>query len=475
MNLLTLMIGIALPTLLGWLALLLLERKHPVLGVGERMFWALTLGPTLFITLVFLLYQTGLTSLNLTGFLIPLILGLVVLGSLSFRLKAFHVQNHSATFVQDHTPISTFAKAGIIILTLWTVIKVLAGAYDLWNVPTYWDDSFNNWNMRGKIFYETQHLELEIPIGNGIVQSSGGVSSYPPTLPLLKTWVSTLRGSWQEPVVNGIQLTWLIGLAGAFYFQLRRKLRPIFSLGGVYLLFSLPLLLIHATNPYADIFLAAHLFVVISTLYHMADARTHQEMKTWLLLFGFSFGLFLFTKNEATSLYAPIILVLLASVIVRAVKTHVMSGDESRKSVGMAFLIAALIAVPWLLFKFVHGLSFGNAKSISGLALGFNAEVLQAYWFHLAKEADWLVLPLALVLSLIASGKRAFQMPVGILTVFVLVSFFAQMLIFTVFNALAVEAIQQTGLSRGLVHLAPVVMMLVVVLVESLLKEKREE
>ncbi len=481
MNLLAFLVGTSIPLSLGWVSLILLEKKHAVLGTWERVFFALILGPTEFALIVFIPHILGLTSLTLLGFLMPSLIVLIILMGIAFFTKAFAAKNHQASYAASPPSpagyggagiaLPSFIRGGILLLTLWTAIKVLAGGFDLISVPTYWDDSFNNWNMRGKIFFENQALILEIPVGNGIIQSSGGVSSYPVTVPLLKTWFSVLRGSFEEPLVNSLHLLWLVGLIGTFYFGLRRRLSPMLSAFGVYLLLSLPLLLIQATNPYADIFMAAHLLIPVLCLLRIAQTD-EGEMNTWVKIFGFSLGLMLFTKNEASVLYAPIMGLLFLWILLTKKKVGAFDTQVLRKIIALGALLVLLFGAPWIVFKWTHGLTFGNAKSVSGITLSLNTKVIHAIWFQLSHEANWLFLPLITMMTMIASGKRAFRLPEGVLTVFLLVTVFTQFLIFTFVAPLATEAIMQTGLSRGLLHIMPVALLTVIILTKEILGER---
>lgn len=470
MNLFAFLIGITLPTLLGWTVLLLLEQDHPVLGPFERVVWGLILGPTLFVLIAFVSHVLGLTTLNLAGFLVPSIVALAIMLVVAFRRNALPVYAAKPAYVEPRSSLPRIVSIGIILLCVWTIVKMAAGAYDLISVPTYWDDSFNNWNMRGKVFFVTGELQLEIPVGNGIVQSAEGIGSYPPTLPLLKTWLSVLRGSWEEPLVNGLHLIWLIALPGAFYFILRRKFPVILSLGGVYLLLSLPLLMIQATNPYAEVLVASHVFLAASCLYFLAQASEEKALRTWLKLFAFSLGLMIFTKNEASVLYAPILVLICAWILFARAKATIVTHERLRSLLLRCILIAALLAAPWIAFKWLNGLTFGNAKSVLGLQFSFHALVPPSIWYHLMREANWLLLPLLIPLLIVLSMRRAFRLPEGVLTVFVLASVCAQFLIFT-FTPLATEALRQTGLSRGLLHIAPIALWLLILLTAQLLRE----
>ncbi len=467
MTLLFFIVALALPTLLGWLLLLSIEGRSPVLGTIERICWSLTLGPTLFALAAFVSHALGWTDLTLGGFLIPAgILGLLLVCA-SFRRGAWRPASTRVSYAPSKADTPRFVRIGVGILVLWTVLKLLAGSYDLLSVPTYWDDSFNNWNMRGKMFFQSEKLLLEIPVGNGIVQASGGVSSYPPMLPMLKSWTAVLSGSWHEPSVNGVHLLWIVSLSGIFYFALRRTLGQFGSLFGVSLLWSLPFLLVQATNPYADVLLACHVLIATLCVYRLAEAKSLEESRSWSHLSGMAIGLLLFTKNEATMLYAPLLTIGLLWTIFR---------NRSMRD-GFFFALRSIIwmlvlALPWLSFKWIHGLSFGNAKDVSSLAIAFHPEVIEALWFHLTHEANWLLLPLLLPLALIASGRRALALPRGMLTLIVLGSFIGQCFLY-LFTPLATEAIMQTGISRGLLHIAPIALLIVILIAKDTLQDSR--
>ena len=460
MNLLAAIPGILLPAAIGWLTVGLIAHRA-VLTKMEHASWSLILGPTLSMLVVFLLAGAGLTNFSLAGFLVPLILLLLILGGLAWKRRCLLP---AYTVPAPFTLPTGWVRYAVIIFGLWTALKLLAGAYDLASVPTYWDDSFNNWNMRGKIFYEMQLPVLEIPVGNGVVQTAQGVSSYPPSLPLFKTWLSVIRGSWQEPLVNGVHLVWLAGLLLTFYVTLRRRYDALTALFGTCLLVSLPLVLIQSMNPYAEIFVASHLLLTVTALFHAAEAEEEGHAGAWMRLSGLSLGLLLFTKNEATVLYAPILLALAALTLT----TLRRRGIDVRKTAIAALALFALLALPWIAFKWMNGLTFGNAKAVSGVALGFSGKALFAIWHHLSHEPNEMLLPLALPLALLASGRKALRMPEAVLTLFVIGAVGLQLLLFLFVGALETEAVMQTGLSRGLVQVSPVALLLLILLVERM-------
>lgn len=453
MSILVFLIGITITTLLGWLAVGLVQGKSMVLSRGERLSWGLTLGPTLGMFSVFLCHVLGFTRLNLFGFLAPQLVLIAILAVAAWRQCSLHLRGRTDIFA-PRTPHPRWMTLGIGLLCAWTALKILAGTYDLVNVPTYWDDSFNNWNMRGKMFFVTQELRLEIPAGNGVTITAASVSSYPPTLPLMKTFTAVLRGQWSEPLSNGIHLVWFAGLLSTLYFTLRRSFDPLLSSLGVYALVSLPLVLIHGSNPYAEIFVAAHVLIAASALLGLRKAVTNDEALPWTRLFFLVLGLLALTKNEGLIIHTT--LLLLMSLIVAFQKRGLIESTKQRKKIALGFGIFLMFLVPWLLFKWSNGLTFGNTSSVSKVSLSFSTAVVSAIWFHLSQEPNWLLLPLVLPLALLAGGRRFWRSPEAILAVFVLTEITVQFGLFTMVQSLATEAVKQTGLSRGLLQIAPV-------------------
>lgn len=467
MNILAFILGIGLTTVIGCLSVAILQGKKPVLTSMERLACGITLGPTISMFLVFVLHILGLTSFTLLGFLVPILVLLIIVVGISAKQGTLRAFVSKDTYVTSHEPLKKATKIVLVLLCIWTGLKLLAGAYDLTLVPSYWDDSFNNWNMRAKLFYQTEKLTLEIPNGNGAIQSAQGVSSYPPTVPMVKTWLSVLRGSFQETLINSAHIVWLLGLLLAFFATTRRYLSTTWSVLALYGLVSLPLFLIHGSNPYADIFVAAHLFLVVMTVLGITRSANADNVKVWLRLFGLTLGLLIFTKNEALILHAPLLLLAAAWALYDRMKAHVVQSDVLPRAIGMAALLILAVVIPWLGFKWINGLTFGNAKSVSGVSFVLNPQVVRAIWFHFSTEPNWLLLPFVLPFFLIVSYKKLLQMPVGVLTLIVCASIIGQMTLFLIVPSLATEAIDQTGISRGLLQIAPIAMLLTTLLVSQ--------
>lgn len=457
MSIVAFIIGISITTALGWLILATTEGKNRVLSTAERISFAVILGPTVSMFIVFLCHIAGLTTFNLIGFVAPLLGAVLILTAAAWKRGGLRFSPDIRPFVPKKSH-PRWMNIGVFMLCIWTAVKILAGAYDQVSVPTYWDDSFNNWNMRGKIFFVTEKLTLDIPAGNGLTTPADGVGSYPPMLPMMKTWLSVLRDSWSEPLVNGVHLVWFFGLLSALYLILRRSFDPLLSALGIWACVSLPLLLIHGSNPYADLFVAAHLLLAVGCLLGIRRASSANDVATWTKLFCLSLGLLALTKNESLVLHIP--LLILAAVTFDIRRKNLVSAPEHRKTILIGLCLMLSCVLPWIFFKWTHGLTFGNAKSLSGFSIAFNSAVLKAIWIHLSHEPNWLLLPLVLPLTLMAAGKQFWKTPEAVLGAFVLAEIALQFTVFLSIPSLATEAINQTGLSRGLLHIAPLTILL---------------
>lgn len=460
MDLLIVILGSVLSAIPGWLVVRAVEGRTPVLTRLERLVWAGALGTTFHMLVTFFIHNGGIAPLTLIGFLFPVTVSAVLIGA-GFILKFWKTSKPASHMTAPRGRLSKPLMMLMIVLITWSGVKVLAGTYDLFLTPTYWDDSFNNWNLRGKIFYELKAFSLTIPQGNNAESSSGGVSSYPPSVPMMKTWLATLRGSWDEGTVNGVHAVWFWLLIAAFFLMLRRLSGLFGSVMGTYMLISLPMVLIHGSNPYAEIFIALHILLAMTALFFSAKAADAAHMTCWLRLSALAAGLMIFTKNEASLLYVPLWAIGVAWVLYAKYRSRKIDRKSMNRMIALIVIIFAVFALPWLTYKWMYGLSFGNAKYVTSFMIKFHPLALKSIWQQLSHEPTFLLLPLLLPVTLIIAGKKAWRLPLGPLTLFAIVALLEQIGIYTLTTNLANEAINQTGFSRGMVHIAPIMVCLI--------------
>ncbi|MFA5054533.1 MAG: hypothetical protein WC565_10765, partial [Parcubacteria group bacterium] len=191
-----------------------------------------------------------------------------------------------------------------------------------------------------------------------------------------------------------------------------------------------------------------------------------------LRLSALAYGLLIFTKNEALILYLPLLLLILAGGLLFLKKRTRMTHRDCWTALAWMAGWLLAIALPWVLFKWTHGLGFGNAKEIStSYSFGWQAGVPYVLWVNTFFEGNWHLL-FPLLLLLIALGRRRlFSSALAPLSLFVFAAILLQIGLF-LFTSLSVEALRQTGLARGFVQLAPLIVLLTTLLARDTVKEK---
>ncbi|MBI1812388.1 hypothetical protein HY285_00705 [Candidatus Peregrinibacteria bacterium] len=473
MILLWLPIGLAIPTLIGWLILTLLEGKTPVLLGIERWVMGLLLGLTLTMYLTFLGHIASLAALSLGGFFSVQLVALAILGGL-YLLRRWHLPGIPASPVASPSPRPrTWILIALIALLVWTAVKIAVPGFILMTTPPYFDDTITNWNLRGDVFFVTKNLELRLPTQHPNDLSINSLSSYPPTVPMVKAWLAHLAGRWDSGLVDSVHLVWLLISLALVWTTIRHTASRTWSVIALWLLASLPLYLMQGTNAYADVFLSAHLLAAAILLYHAARAETPQRRLAALRLAAFATALLPFTKNEGLLIYLPTILAVTGGLLLVSVTRKTLTWRQVGIGVAWFVLLILAIGAPWIVFKLAHGMPFGNAKSVSGFTVAWQSNVLFSIAINTFFEGNWLLLFPVFIALLLTRSREAFRTPLAMFTFIFLIVSVGQLPLF-LFTGLSTEALMQTGYARGLIHLVPIVVILVTLLVRSLVENEDE-
>ncbi len=458
-----LLLGIAPATLAGWLLVRLIEGNTLVLLRGERWVLGCLLGITLTMFVSFIGSAMLGVPLSRVGFLAMQAVLLLILGTLWW----FLLRNKEAPVQPKPSPSTLHGWKLWLILALatWTVVKLFASLFLLTATPIYLDDSINNWNYRGKAYFVNQTFVLDVlsPGGSSTMKS---LSSYPPTVPMAKTWLADLMGEWDEGLINSIHFVWFACAVLLVFYALRRRTSLFLSLLGCYALISLPLYLIQGSNPYADVFMSAHLIAAVSLLASALASDTRLETKTFLRLGALASGLLLFTKNEALLLYTPLTLGLLALTLFVQSRRRILQTQDIIEAVCAYAIALVVIGGPWIGYKFLHDLPFGNAKSVSGFDVKWQPFVFSAVMVNTFFEGNWLLFFPGIILLLLWQWRAAFSRRLLVLTLFFLGAIGVQYLLFQ-FTSLSNEALYQTGLARGFTQVLPIGVFLAMMLVHE--------
>lgn len=489
MLVLALLLAILLPMILGAVVLLSLEGTTRVLSWLERLTLGFVSGMTLLTYAAFIGNVAMGLPFSTLGFLGTwVVLVLIALACAYVRGVRIEIANgkwrianmsllepgassqfpptprlRGAGALRNY-PLWSKILVGIFVCTV--IIRICMGAMVAATTPPYFDDTLNNWNLRGKLYYATQTYTLLLPMQKpGEVPSA--LSAYPPMVPLAKAFTATLAGTWSDGLVDILHVSWFIAVLLIVFAFLRRHSGTLWACVGAGVLGSLPLFLMHGVNAYSDIAMSGHIAAALTFLCTAVMATSPRERETAFRIAIFFAALFPFVKNEGLLLYLTTFAAFASLSIIYLLWQKHMEKKEALRLIVFGVACAALLILPWLMFKWMNNMPFGNAKAVSNLQVGWQQGVLFAVTINTFFEGNWNILFALFLLLLGWQWKMAWRTPVVILVGFILLLWVAQILLF-LFTSLSYEALMQTGYARGLIHLVPLVVCVTITLLSEI-------
>lgn len=472
--------ALAFPIFEGLLLIAFIEKKEPLLSHIERIAAAFLLGLSWSSFVLFLATLSGV-PLTFPGFLVVHLCFIALLLFLvRFRVSHFGMRdilfpkNAPKLSLRLSSSLSTPLKVLLGLLFFWMILKILAGAYDLLLTPSYFNDTYANWNIRAKAFFTSESLLLDLPRAHRFY-FGGRVPSYPLTIYFTKVWLAMIQGEWRDSVSNSVHLFWFLSLLALVFGALTRLASAVYGFLGVYILVSLPLLFLQGVNAYTDVIMSAYLFLPLLCLYQwmisgaqsgaaMNPSESQRASGSWLLLLSVSAAAMVFVKSEALLLFLPPLTLVFGIALFRSSPLK----RSALEAFGTYLGTIAIIAIPWIAFKMLYGLEFGNAQGVSSFILRPNPDVPAAILGDLLYTGSFLIFfPIFLFLVLL-HGRRLWRDPLFFLLVFLFIVFSGQFLIYYL-TPLALEAISHTGYGRGIVQLLPSLTFVAVLLFQSII------
>ena len=249
-------------------------------------------------------------------------------------------------------------KIGLGIFILLLLVRAGSSLWQINNIPTYDFDAWYSWNLRAKVIYTENTIPLD---KNSPFWLGGGISSYPLNDSLLKVWLATAAGSFEDKYVNLTGLIYYLLLLGVFYFSLPLDLNRGLKLLGLYLLSSLPLLWFHAHVGYVDLLMAIFIYISVLSMYrYLAGSGL-----SFYYLSGISLAFSIWTKNEGLSVILPIIAITTIYLLIRK--------RVGLKDFLLQWFFSGLTVFPWLAFRVINRVHTLSGDS-STFQLLFNQE-----------------------------------------------------------------------------------------------------
>ena len=448
-----LLLGYLLPAMVGYLLLAWLDREKK-LKPAYKFFAALPLGVGI---LTLEMFSLNLISFSFSRFsLLTLqVVNLLILEMLIWwgqrRLIYPRLSNLLSLLGRLKVGWGQKWSSERILLTvviLLVIYRVSLGLWGILNLPPSSDfDTWNNWNLRAKVIY----LQKGIPLDkSNTLYLGGGIKSYPLNDPLLKVWLANVLGGWQERVINLYSLVHYLILLGLFYSSLPDFFPKKLKILGLYLLSSLPFLVFHSWVAYADLEMAVYLFLTVTALLFFFSAKD----RLYLFVAGLGLAFSIWTKNEGLALVVPSLL--LASLVLLSLRGWTV------KNCLTFWLLALLVASPWLVYKTANQLDVLNGDS-SAFKVGWYT-AFWPIWFSLVFLKShfiflwWLfAVPFLLKLKLVWQNSYSRFLAVFLLSLFLL---YNAVFLFTD------RAVFYNATARSILQLAPLGILFILVLVK---------
>jgi 4-amino-4-deoxy-L-arabinose transferase-like glycosyltransferase len=283
----------------------------------------------------------GLEGFLLTLFKHPLSLGYLLFFQIVFiifvalKLKRGFCCCCTASWYKQkisYSPLAVFLLVIIIVEIAYVFLKASSLPFSALN----WD-AWASWGFKAKIFFQ----EKAFPVQSCVVFPGFAHPDYPVLIPFAEAYIYFFLGQIHEPLIGCFCSFFYAATVILFYYQLKRRFKIEFALGGSLVLATIPSLVNLASTAYMDVPLA--FYITAGSLYIW---RYLKEKDNFCLIMGAFFtGLGMWVKNEGFGFWVALVLSCLAICLWFKLDIH------KKKFLSAVAFIPALIYLPWLLFK----------------------------------------------------------------------------------------------------------------------------
>ncbi len=335
--------------------------------------------------------------------------------------------------------------------------------------PLYPWDAWMNWAPKARVWFEHQWLVPFVSRNDWMAGGSDagfytmGNWDHPPAVPLIQLWVAMVAGRWDDALIN--LPWWFLGVAMvmAVYGQARAAgFSPVTGLVGAYLLVSLPLVSTHiALAGYADLWIGGWMLLGTFSLYLWA-VQGNLRQAPFVLVAAIALPLF-----KTPGLIWGMILIAVLLVARLRLRTLVWLAVGALVALGVIVLtIGVDIELPrvgrivlgrdTIVLPYMRG-SGVTMHPVWGAVAG-HMQVLGTW--HLLWSLAAIVVLAGAWLSLVDRGVRVVWLVLVLGMAFLFIVFFM--------TDKYSDAVDGQTLNRALLHVAPVVVILGLILQEKL-------
>jgi hypothetical protein len=461
LDFLSLVLGLSLPWMFG-VALLTVAYARAAPDASPPVAWVVGCGWFVGIFATTLLMRGVAAAgvpLSIASIGAPLLVATAVLAWLARR----HADASVATMIRSvaralgGSGLEGWQRTAWRILVAWLALRFALLLAEVWWRPLYPWDAWTQWGTKARVWFELRSLVpfvtvsewLSRTVPNGYIDAA---PHYPATVPLFQVWAALLIGRWDDALVN--LPWWMTGVAfsAAFHGALRRiGFAPIIAILGTAIVMSLPILNVHiALAGYADLPLAAYLTLGTLAALHAVRARSPVDAGLALVVLAAS----VLVKNPGKAW----LIVLAPGILVAAMPRRGL------QVAGVAFAAAALA----ILVAARSGVNILGYQLSPQFAMPWNA-LFDAYFSF----GNWNLLWYCAVATTLLGWRELLSRDVAPLTCVIAGGLMFLFIGFAFTNAGAwVE--DQSTVNRATLHLAPLIVVWVLVTLRAAHEARRE-
>lgn len=444
MDAILLVVGFAVPWLLGVAVLAVPARRAAAVEGDGAMAW--TVGCGWFAGFLLLTLWMRLLSAVGIPFGIASIGGPLALGALALFAVAWRARRGPAWAPAWRTlsgeGLATWERVAWFALLAWLAVRFGLLLSEVLARPIFPWDAWAQWATKAQAWFAMKSMVPFLPAAEWLQSTANDVyfdsgPHYPGTVPLTQAWAALLLGRWDDRLVN--LPWWLTGVAFglALFGWLRRQgFTPLFALTGTWLAVSLPILDVHiALAGYSDLAMATFFtLATVALLQWLAGRRPADLLAAALLIAGC-----VLVKNPGKVWVVMLVPAVLVALLPRHAKRILGVGI----GIALAVLLVLARSEPVILGYRLH-LDYD---------LPWNA-LADAYLLF----GNWHLLLYGAIAMAIVGGRQLLAPGIAPLTMVVASGFLFLMFGFAFTNAsLWVE--DQSTVNRATLHLAPLLVL----------------
>ena len=272
-------------------------------------------------------------------------------------IETLKIKNIILEVKSSFVKLSNVEKVFTIILSVFSIYFICISWIFSFNLPTYADDSFWNWNNPAYNIYTDWWVKLFWETGEILWRWR---LWYPIHVPVYKALMSQFAGEINDIYFNTWQrLVFVFWLLFIFSITFNKTQNIFKSILPIWLILSLPLVFFHSFEWYMELPSIVYCIICVRLFYEYLEDKDFDYLSLWLL-FWFIIS---YIKNDGFVVYFPGLLIALLIVLClkKNLRITIKWLFQEKNNLFKSVWYFVYFFIPFLLVKIIHWLWFNQA------------------------------------------------------------------------------------------------------------------